>query len=313
MSRRRNSGRRRGRNKRPSLFILCMLVIFVMFGVFGYAASLEPALPVDLEAGEVAVHFIDVGQGDSVLVQTGEGHVLIDGGDRHMGERVVQYLYDAGVRELTYVIATHPHADHIGGLIEVLHSFPVETLIMPPVAHTTRTFERFLDAIEAHDIPLKAPVAGESFSLGGGEFTIIAPNASGYQKLNDYSVSLRLVVGETSFIFTGDAEAESEMEMIQAGHVLSSDVLHLGHHGSSTSTTQAFFDAVDPSIAVISLGRDNQYGHPHREVRERLSGIPVYRTDEDGHILLVTDGVQITVRRGNQWLSWVPRLMQLTG
>jgi len=259
------------------------------------------------------VHFIDVGQGDAVLIQTTEGHVLIDGGDNHMGEHVVQYLRNAGVREISYVIATHPHADHIGGLIDVLRTFPVGTLIMPPVAHTTRTFERFLDAIEENNIPLKEPIAGSTFSVGDAVFTIIAPNSSGHSNLNNYSVSLRMALGETSFIFTGDAEVQSETEMILAGHILSSDVLHVGHHGSSTSTTQAFFEAVDPAIAVIQLGRDNTYGHPHREVRERLADVRVYRTDEHGHIILMTDGEEITVRGAAQWRIWLTRLMQLIG
>jgi len=261
------------------------------------------------------VHFIDVGQGDATLIQTTAGSVLIDGGDNrlNMGEHVVQYLRDAGVSEITYVIATHPHADHIGGLIDVLHAFPIGTLIMPPVSHTTLTFERFLDAIEAQDIYVRAPVAGGTFSVGEAVFTIIAPNASGYQNLNDYSVSLRMVLGETSFIFTGDAEELSELEMIAAGHILSSNVLRVGHHGSRTSTAQAFLDAVDPTIAVISAGRDNGFGHPHRVVMERLEGLRIYRTDEHGHIIMVTDGTEITVKGAVVWRTWLNQLTQWIG
>jgi len=270
-------------------------------------------LPITLEPGQGAVHFIDVGQGDAVLIQTTEGHVLIDGGDNHMGERVVGYLRDAGVRELAYVIATHPHADHIGGLIEVINTLPVGTLFMPNVTHTTQTFERFLDAIERNNIPLREPAPGSAFSVGEAVFTIIAPNSSGYANLNNYSVSLRMVLGDTSFIFTGDAEVQSETEMILAGHMLYSDVLHVGHHGSSTSTTETFFNAVSPSIAVIQLAADNTYGHPHREVRERLSGIRVYRNDEHGDIVMVTDGETITVRGATLWRVWLTRLTQWIG
>jgi len=293
--------------------IVKLLIIgaIIFAGYWGYTNVINPDIV--LADGEAAVHFIDVGQGDSVLVQTNQGSVLIDGGDNHMGDRVVTYLRNAGISELTYVIATHPHADHIGGLIAVLNEFPVGTLIMPPVTHTTRTFERFLDAIENNDVPLKEPVAGNTFSVGDAVFTIIAPNSSGHQNLNDYSVSVRIVVGSTSFIVTGDAEEISELEMIQAGHYLSADALRVGHHGSRTSTTQEFLDAVNPSIAVISVGRDNGHGHPHRVVMDRLqdAGIRIYRTDEHGHIVMVTDGTYISIRGSNRWFTqltdWITR------
>ncbi|MCL2368212.1 MAG: MBL fold metallo-hydrolase [Oscillospiraceae bacterium] len=308
-------GRRRNTRRRRPLLTLFILLLIGGAAYFGFAAFAHVQLPIPLEDGQAAVHFIDVGQGDATLIQTSRGSVLIDGGDHRlgMGERVVEYLRDAGISELTYVIATHPHADHIGGLVEVLQTFPVGTLIMPPVTHTTLTFERFIDAIEENDIYVRAPVAGSSFSVGEAVFTIIAPNAAGYGNLNDYSVSLRMALGETSFIFTGDAEELSELEMIAAGHVLSSDVLRVGHHGSRTSTAQAFLDAVDPTIAVISLGRDNSYGHPHSVVMERLQGIRVYRTDEHGHIVMITDGTEITVRGVVLWRAWFNQLMQWIG
>jgi len=281
-------------------------------GYFGFTALTAPQFPTALEDGHAAVHFIDVGQGDATLIQTTAGSVLIDGGDNrlNMGERVVQYLRDAGVSEIAYVIATHPHADHIGGLIDVLHTFPVGTLLMPPVSHNTRTFERFLDAIEENDIYVRPPIIGSTFSVGDAVFTIIAPNSSGHQNLNDYSISLRMVLGETSFIFTGDAEELSELEMIAAGHMLSSDVLRVGHHGSRTSTAEAFLTAVDPTIAVISVGQDSGFGHPHRVVMERLEGLRVYRTDERGHIIMITDGAEITVQGVVLWRTWLHQFTQ---
>jgi len=259
-----------------------------------YQEEAAPMMPID---GEVIVHFIDVGQGDSVLIQTTAGSVLIDGGDNHMGERVTEYIRRAGIGDITYVVATHPHADHIGGLIEVLNQFPVGALIMPPVAHTTVTFEWFLDAIENNDVPLREPIAGDSFVVGDATFTIIAPNSTGHGNLNDYSVSLRVAHGMNAFIFTGDAYTFSELEMIASGHNLAANVLHLGHHGSSTSTSQEFLDAVRPDIAVISVAANNSYGHPHNTVMSRLrvAGVRIYRTDFHGNVAIVSDGANWVV------------------
>jgi beta-lactamase superfamily II metal-dependent hydrolase len=259
--------------------------------------------------GEVLIHFIDVGQGDAVLIQSEHGAVLIDAGENNMAHRVVSYLENLGINTINYLIATHPHSDHIGGLIGVLEMFHVEHLIMPQIAHTSRTFERFLDAIEAKDgLILQKPEAGATFSIPTSPtnpnntviFTIIAPNSEGYSNINNYSIALRMVYGSIAFIFTGDAEAISEREMLSAGHNLRANVLHVGHHGSNTSTTQAFLDAVNPSIAIIQLGESNSHGHPHRELIERLEAknIGIYRTDHHGNIIITTDGNDLRGRWG---------------
>jgi len=321
------------KNSRKPVLVLVLFAVLVIGGVLGYTYATNPegwdflmdtvdsawdfvtGVDDDIEVvaivggqavmpdgGEVVVHFIDVGQGDSVLVQTQYGSVLIDGGDNHMGERVVGYLRSVGVTELAYVVATHPHADHIGGLIAVLNQMPVGMLIMPPVAHTTLTFERFLDAIEDNNVPLREPVVGSNFSIDtsmglSAVFTIIAPNSEGHGNLNDYSVGLRLDFGDTSFIFTGDAEVVSEFEMMAAGHRLSADVLYVGHHGSNTSTAQEFLDAVNPRVVVISVGEGNRYGHPHNAVMSRLrtAGAEIYRTDLHGNIAVVSDGMSLRI------------------
>ncbi|MCL2235964.1 MAG: MBL fold metallo-hydrolase [Defluviitaleaceae bacterium] len=302
-------------------FLVILLMVAVVAGVSGFFLHQNPewrenitetatniwdsvsSFFIDLFAGGqipadgyVYVHFIDVGQGDAVLIRTAYGAVLIDGGDNHMGQRVIDYLHSHGVRELAYVIATHPHADHIGGLIPIISEFPIGTLIMPNVTHTTLTFERFIEALENSHINVSPPVIGDTFAFGEAVFTIIAPNSSGYSNLNDYSVATHLTFGSTSFLFTGDAERTSEGEMV-ALHSLSANVLHVGHHGSNTSTTEEFLSAVSPQIAVISVGANNTFGHPHSQVITRLvsHGVRVYRTDIHGNITITSNGTNVTV------------------
>jgi len=288
----RRNFRRRRRNRGGSP-IYIIVVIAALASVWYYISfHAQPYV------SGAFVHFIDVGQGDATLIRTGEGNVLIDGGDRHAGPTVVRYLRRARVRSIEYVVATHPHADHIGGLIDVLNEFEIGTIIMPRVAHTTITFEDFIGAIEENNIPVMEPVVGSTINVGGVVFTIVAPNSSGYDNLNDYSVSMLVSYGDIRFLFTGDAESVSEAEMLARGHNLSAHVLHVGHHGSRTSTTQPFFDAVSPLVAVISVGADNPFGHPHREVMNRLEAaeITILRTDHHGTIVISTDGRTLTIR-----------------
>jgi len=288
------SRRRRGKGRRGGNSFYLIVVVLALAAVWYYVSfHARPYL-----GGSLAVYFMDVGQGDATLVRTGAGYVLIDGGDRQAGPIVTRYLRNARVRRIEYVVATHPHADHIGGLIDVLDGFEVGTIIMPRVAHTTVTFENFIDAIERNDIPVREPIPGDTIVMGDATFTIVAPNSSGHANLNDYSVSMLLSYGEMRFLFTGDAEAVSEAEMLGGGHDLFAQVLHVGHHGSRTSTTQPFLDAVSPLVAVISVGANNPFGHPHSEVVARLeaAGVVIYRTDRHGTVRISTDGRSLTVR-----------------
>jgi len=264
--------------------------------------GLQPAqaLPEGGAASDgIVVHFIDVGQGDATLIQSGGANVLIDGGDRATAGALVRYLKEAGVSEIAYVVATHPHSDHIAGLVSVINEFRVAAVIMPRAAHTSVTFERFLDAIEKNGVPVIEPVPGKKLNAGGAVLTIAAPNGSGYRNLNNYSVSVLVTHGKTGFLFTGDAERESEAEIIANGIDVSAQVLHVGHHGSDTGTTRPFLDSVSPTIAVISVGKNNSYGHPSAEIVGRLedSGVAVYRTDRDGTVVISGDGISLTVRR----------------
>lgn len=245
------------------------------------------------------VHFIDVGQGDSILIEADNHYMLIDAGENNQGTTVVNYLKEQGVKKLDYVIGTHPHSDHIGGLDTVIHSFDVGKVILPDVIHTTKTFEDVLDAIAENGLKITKAVVGNTYSLGASSFTIVAPNASDYDDLNDYSVSIKFINGENSFLFTGDAEKISEAQMLSNDIDLSADVLKLGHHGSSSSSHDKFLDEVKPDYAVICVGVDNSYGHPHKETLQKLKNrnIKVFRTDIQNTIIFTSNGKNITINK----------------
>jgi len=280
------------RNNRSFFMVMVILLIFaVMFHFYGerFFPESVPTIPAQ---GEIFVHFIDVGQGNATLIQSRDHAVLIDGGEPRYGQQILAYLRNAGVQRLDYVVATHPHSDHIGGLIHVLGNLDVGRVAMPDATHNTVAFENFLAAIENHDIPVTFPAAGGRLSAGFIQLDVLAPTAGSHTDLNNASIVLRMEHGYTSFLFTGDAESVSEQRMVNNGLPLQSMVLLVGHHGSRTSTTQVFLDAVDPMVAVISAGANNIHGHPHRDVVDRLNaaGIRILRTDERGHILFTTDG-----------------------
>lgn len=248
----------------------------------------------------LAVHFLDVGQADAILVCFPRGKtMLIDAGSNDDGPAVVAYLKRQGIKKIDLLIGTHPHEDHIGGLDDVIEEFPIGKFYMPRVTNTTRTFEDVLLAARARGVKTTAAVAGlrllEDRNL---EVVLAAPCRSGYEELNDYSVVTRVTYRNTSFLFTGDAGAESEREMLASGADLKADVLKVGHHGSHDSSTDAFLKKVAPRFAVISVGANNDYGHPHPETIAKLSasGAQVYRTDRDGTLVFTSDGEGITLR-----------------
>ena len=255
--------------------------------------------------GLLEVTFLDVGQGDSILLRTREQNILIDAGEVEYGQTVVDDLADYGVEELDLVIATHMHSDHMGGMAAVVEALPVDTFVMTALPDsmvpTTRVYENLLTALEeSPETAVEAAEPGAVYDLGGGvTLTILGP-LTDYDDLNLTSVVCRVTPGARSFLFTGDMEREAEQDLLEAGADLDADVLKVGHHGASTSSTEDFLAAVSPAASVIEVGTGNSYGHPTGQTLERLQSYgPIYRTDLDGAVVVATDGVSLTVTTEN--------------
>lgn len=244
---------------------------------------------------ELAVHFLDVGQGDAILLQGPDFTILVDVG-RHDRDDVVPHMRSLGVKFIDLLVGTHEHADHIGQLDRVLKAFPVKEVWLNGAEHTSSTFERAIDAILASNAAYHEPRAGERRAFGALNLEVLHPNHLTGDANND-SIVLKATYGQVSFLLTGDAEVEAEQQMLSSGRSLKADVLKLGHHGSRTSSTEPFLAAVSPEIAVYSAGAGNTYGHPHAEVLDRLRarGIAVYGTDTHGTITIRTNGTSYTI------------------
>ena len=275
------------------LLILCFFSLFIV----GCTSSTENSVSND----KMIVHYINVGQGDSILVQVNNKNMLIDAGPKDSKEQLMSYLNSLKIENLDYVIATHPHEDHIGNMADVVNSFHVVNFYAPKVESTTKTFERMILALKNNNLKINVIKADmDSIDLGEGtKVSVFSPNKEKYENLNNYSPIIKIEYGENSFLFTGDAEKEVEKEVLTAGYNISADVLKFGHHGSSSSTSEEFFKKVNPSIGVISVGIDNSYGHPHKETLNLINknNLTVYRTDLDGNVILVSDGQNITIEK----------------
>ena len=243
------------------------------------------------------MHFISVGQGDSELIKlpTGE-NILIDAGDTDCDEYLVNYLKQQGVEEIDMAVATHPHSDHIGSMQDVIENFKVKKILMPDFDYDTLTYTNLLYSIDENGVDRIVAKYGDTFDEGEAHFEVLGPVVQ-YDDANNISIVLMMTYGDNKFLFTGDQEKTAENDLLSMGYDLSADVLKVGHHGSSTSSSQEFINAVRPSIAVIEVGEGNEYGLPKDEVIMRIarSGATVYRTDRSGNIVVSSDGKELYV------------------
>lgn len=276
-----------------------LLLLSMLFALTGCSVSeaTQHGMAVDtIQAEDVLlrVDFLNVGQADCALLSTNGHYMVIDGGNNGDADTILSYLEGQGVEKLDAVVGTHPHEDHIGSLDAIINHFDVDAVYMPKIMHTSKTFEDVLDAVANKGLKIKSPSPGDTIDFNGLEIEVLGPQRE-YKDFNNNSIVLKVNAGETAFLFTGDAEETAEKDILQADYDLQADVLKVGHHGSSTSSSQAFLQAVKPKYAVISVGVGNSYYHPEEEALQRLQsiGAEIYRTDLQGNIVCTTDGKNI--------------------
>jgi len=291
--------KRTSRKSRNTLISVLVIAALVLGGWY----ITQDRNPLARAQEHVAVHFIDVGQGDAVLISAHGQFMLIDAGDRGNEDRVINYLRRHGVQRIDYLIATHPHSDHIGALANgVIDAFPIGTILAPQlpeeITPTSRVYENFLAAVrravESGTVAEYAEV-GRIIHLGNTQFTIFGPLQPDPRNLNNNSIVMRMDYGNTSALFTGDAERAAERDLAnEFGRRLYVCLLHVGHHGSNTSSHDFFLRYVAPRYAVISVGLNNRHNHPRPEPMARLrnTGATIYRTDIHGDIVMLTDGLR---------------------
>lgn len=274
--------------------ILNMLMAFVMsFGILGSNVN-QSDIP---ENSNFEVHFIDVGQADSALIECDGETMMIDGGNVADSNVVAAYLKKEDVTELNYVVCSHAHEDHVGGLSGALSVTKADNIYAPKTEANTKAYKNFKKKAEEQNVEIKHPNVGDKIQLGSSTVEFLGPVDENGKDLNSTSIVLKIIYGNTSFLFTGDAESDEEEEILNSGADLKSTVLKVGHHGSRTSTSYPFLREVMPQYAVISVEKGNSYGHPNEETLSKLSdaGVEVYRTDESGDIVMTSDGNSISI------------------
>ena len=244
------------------------------------------------------IYYLDVGQADSILITNNNEYMLIDGGNNNDGPLLVKYFQELGIKDFKYLVGTHPHEDHIGGLDDVINNFNVNKIYIPEVITTTKTFEDLLDSIDRKNLTFEIPEINNTLTLGSASIKIIYTGTDS-NDLNNASIVLKLTYKKTSYLFTGDATNTTEKKILNKD--IKADVLKVGHHGSQYSTSESFLKKVNPKYAIISVGKNNIYNHPAQKTTDNLDkyNIKTYRTDEEGTILLTSNGYDIKITNIN--------------
>ncbi|WP_346966607.1 ComEC/Rec2 family competence protein [Clostridium perfringens] len=274
------------------------IIVVLLAGYFGIDLTQDSKVPKD---SELMISYMDVGQGDAAYIKVNGNDILIDAGPRSNSKELLEQLKAKNIDDFELVIATHPHEDHIGGMVDVFKEYEVKAFYSPKITHTTKTYENLVKAVKDEGLKTKELKGGMVIDLGEvAKFEVFTPQKSEYEELNDYSPIMKLSFGDTSYLFTGDAEKLAEEEALaKYKNSLDSDVIKFGHHGSSSSSSNAFIEAVSPKYGIISCAKDNKYGHPHRETLDIIKkyNIKTFRTDTDGEIILTSDGKSINFNK----------------
>lgn len=299
-----------GKKGKSKYFTLFLIIVAVCAFVMMKAGIIPDVIGTDETtyfgaSGEytdtLEVHYIDVGQGDCTLIKCGGETMLIDAGENGHEDDVISYLRAESIGKLDYIVCTHQHSDHMGGLPETIDEFGAKTIIMPRLTEkqtpTNKTYKAFITSVKNSGASVKAAVPGDKYTLGGAEFEILGPVTDDAESLNNMSAVIMLKYGEKKFLFMGDAEKEEELEILDTGRSVDCDVLKVGHHCSKTSSCEDFLAAATPEVCVIHCGADNDYGHPHKQPLERIKKYTseIYRTDICGDILVVCDGRELSI------------------
>lgn len=286
----------RRKRKNNNKFITFIFVIAVICYIFSLYSNQEEAYSnKNVVSSNLQVYFLDVGQADSILITNQDHYMLIDAGNNEDGPKLVKYLKnELGISEFDYVVGTHPHEDHIGGLDDIINNFEVNSIYLPEVMTTTKTFEDVLDAIDQKNLQITVLEIGEKFKLGEADFEVIYTGTD-ESDLNNCSIVLKMIFGNYSYLFTGDATEKVEKTILNNN--IDVDVLKVGHHGSSYSTSDDFLKKVTPEYAIISVAKENSYGHPSNDTLNRIKKYTdnIYMTSEKGTILIDSDGKDIKI------------------
>lgn len=292
------SSKRSNKKQSPIITIVTLAVVIIAVFITRFTSN-DENITADRKApvgdGILAVHFLDVGQGDCEFIELPDGRcMLIDASEREYSSQIIETIDGFGYSKIDYVVGTHPHTDHIGGLADVIESFAIGEIYMPRASSNSKTFEYLLNTISDNGLKINTAVSGKSiYSDDEMCIELLAPVSESYEDTNNYSAVVKITYGENAFLFTGDAEKPAENEMLDNDYEsLDCDIIKVGHHGSNTSSSIDFLEAVSPCYAVISCGEGNSYGHPHKEPLHRLAsvGAEVYRTDLDGTVTIICDG-----------------------